>query len=78
MASDRIHILLFILVLVLMVCAANDANAARDDSIGADQGLAQREGLGQKELDANKMPGALEYAIVIGSVIAAIGVVKFA
>lgn len=65
------------MVAVLTLCLMGPAQAARDDSISADQDLAQQKGLGSKEIDQSKMPGALEYAIVIGSVIAAIGVIKF-
>lgn len=65
------------MVAVLMLCLMGPAQAAKDDDISADQGLAQQDGLGTKEIDQSKMPGALEYAIVIGSVIAAIGVIKF-
>ena len=73
MSSLRINILLCVVVMLLVFGAVTEARA----QAGADHGLAQRDGLGQKDLDESKLPGALEYAIVIGSVIAAIGVVKF-
>lgn len=64
------------MIVFVMLCLTGPARAA-GDSISADQDLAQQKGLGNKEIDQSKMPGALEYAIVIGSVIAAIGVIKF-
>ena len=70
------YIVLFALVLVLLLGVMGPAGAK--DNISADQELAKKEGgLGSKEIDASKLPGKLEYAILIGSVIAAIGVVKF-
>lgn len=68
-------LLLCAMVVLLVSCVVGQARA--QDEVSADQDLAQRKGLGNKEIDASKMPGALEYAIVIGSIIAAIGVIKF-
>lgn len=70
------NLLLLCAIVVLLVVGIADLARAQDD-VSADQGLAERKGLGNKEIDASKMPGALEYAIVIGSIIAAIGVIKF-
>jgi len=70
------HLLLLCVLAALLVVGIADQAQAKDD-VSADQDLAQSKGLGSKEIDASKMPGALEYAIVIGSIIAAIGVIKF-
>ena len=70
------NLLLLCAMVVLLVVGIADLARAQDD-VSADQDLAERKGLGNKEIDANKMPGVLEYAIVIGSIIAAIGVIKF-
>ncbi len=73
-----IRLIMLIGVLLLLMCVMGPAQA-KDDNVSADQDLAMKKGeLGSKEIDASKLPGTLEYAIVIGSVIAAIGVVKFA
>ncbi len=77
MKQRTIQLAMLVLFVSLMLCTIEQAQAK--DSVSADQDLAmQKGGLGSKEIDASKLPGKLEYAIVIGSVIAAIGVVKFA
>jgi hypothetical protein len=76
MKSGRIMIMICVLAAVLLLCVIQDAQAKVDTS-SADQELGQKTGLGKKEIDASKLPGALEYTIVIGSVIAVIGVIKF-
>ncbi len=68
-------LLLCVLAVLLVVGIADQAQAKEE--VSADQDLAQSKGLGNKKIDASKMPGPLEYAIVIGSIIAAIGVIKF-
>jgi len=77
MKQRNFHMAVLVLFVCLLFCIVEQAQA-KDDSTAADQDLAQKEGgLGSKEIDASKLPGKLEYAIVIGSIIAAICVVKF-
>ncbi len=44
----------------------------------ADQRTAQRDGLGNKEIEKDKLPGKLEMGLVVASIVAMIGVMKYA
>ncbi len=59
-----------------LLCFTDEAHAKGED-VGADKNVAQSEGLKRKEFDKDRLPGTLEYALVIGSIAAVIGVVKF-
>ena len=69
-------LLVCVVVLLWVLSFSTTAHAAGDD-LSADKDLAQQQGLDNKEIDQSKLPGKLQYAIVIGSVIAAVGVIKF-
>ncbi|HNZ49594.1 MAG TPA: hypothetical protein PLZ53_05325 [Candidatus Hydrogenedentes bacterium] len=69
----KLVLLCCLLTAVLWVSTMDEAQAQT-----ADQKLAQQSGLGSKKIDADKLPGKLEYTIAIGSVVAMIAVVKFA
>lgn len=73
----KINTATVILLLAIVITLIIPLTASAQDEMSPDQELAQREGLGTKELDAEKLPGALEYGILICSIIAAIGVVKY-
>ncbi len=79
-----IKIVLLCLVLLLfitLVVTPSYAQKKDDDLIGADKDLATKKGvsgsLATKEFDKNKLPGKWKIGFAVGSVIAAVAVVKW-
>ncbi len=64
-----------LMCLLFLFCMLTMTESAEAQS--ADQKMATREGLAEADIDRDRLPGRLELGLVIGSIIAMIGVVKY-
>ncbi len=77
----KILLVSIILILFILLVVSPSHAQKKDDSIGADKELASKKGvsgsLATKQFDKNKLPGKWKIGFALGSLAAAVAVVKW-